>query len=357
MKIVLLTSAMGLGTYVPALHLYEYLKSRGHKVSMEVFERYFSDDTMGKYLKNKQEYHKSFKVAKLGHKLAEKRLGTVLDEETEKKILESWKQSGVERFILLSGNWVSTVKKYGSYYEEKIKAAVVHMDVAAPPSWKHFDNSDQFFQEILPFDAAGVHYLFETPFTQKTDEKTGSSACFFFHGGGWGMGNYHAKKMELEKDTDSTFIELVYNETEMEEDIRTNYYLMDQNWKPWLPQESGAFSFPVMLDGKSGVKLDNQNMRGLYEIYADCNAIISKPGGGTILDSMITGTPIVFLEPVASHEKKNQEAWEALGMGISFEKWKETGYSLNTLQKIRQNIQENCAGKKGLGAHLEEVLK
>lgn len=356
MRIVLLTSAMGLGTYVPALHLYEYLKNKGHAVSMDVFERYFKEETMQKYLKNKQEYHKNFKVAKLGHKLAERQLGSVLEDETEKKIMETWELSGVERFILLSGNWVSTVHKFKERHGSKVKAAVVHMDVDTPPSWKHFDNSDQFFLEILPFDKHGVNYLFETPY-QRKDIANEGMPCFFFHGGGWGMGDYASKKKELEADMDCAFIELVHNTEELEENQRTSYYLMDQGWKPWIPDNSGEYFFPVMLDENSGQKLDNQNMRGLYELYESCDAIISKPGGGTILDSLITKVPVVFLEPVALHERKNQEAWEALGMGISFKAWKETGYSMEVLQNIQENIQANCTGKQGLGAYLEEFIK
>lgn len=83
MNIKMLTSAMGLGTYVPAVQVLEYLRAQGNTVTLELFENFFNDEVLNKYLKNKKEYHRSFKVAKLGHKLAEKKLGNVLEEEDE----------------------------------------------------------------------------------------------------------------------------------------------------------------------------------------------------------------------------------------------------------------------------------
>lgn len=349
---------MGLGTYVPALHLLEYLRAKGHVVSMEVFESYFGEDVMKKYLKNKKEYHKSFKVAKLGHKLAEKKLSTVLDSDTEEKIMNRWKKEEAYRFVILSGNWASTVRKYRGFLnaQQELQAVIVHMDLGIAPSWKHVDNSDGFFTEIKQFDEEGICFFVETPYQRNVSLGELKRPAFFFHGGGWGMGDYREKKQELQQEKNCFVLELAHEREEMKPCEKTKYYLMDPQWKPWIPMENGEFSFPVMIAGDNGEILDNHNMKGLYQLYEECAAIITKPGGGSFADSIITGIPLVTLEPIAEHERKNQDALERLELSISFAQWRKSGFSMKVLQQIQKNIIKNRQGKIGLGAYMERIM-
>lgn len=69
--IKILTSSMGLGTYIPSLFLYDVLEKEKYDVEIEIFESYFSDSIMDKFLESKKAYHNSYRKAVLGHKLAE----------------------------------------------------------------------------------------------------------------------------------------------------------------------------------------------------------------------------------------------------------------------------------------------
>lgn len=349
---------MGLGTYVPAMHLLEYLRGQGHTVTLDVFENYFSEDVLNKYLKNKKEYHKSFKVAKLGHKLAEKKLGSVIEEETEEAILAEWEKEEIQNFVILSGNWIPTVENYRKRVKDdsKLRGIVVHIDVGTAPSWKHFQNEDGFYKVIVPVDENGIHYVFEIPYEKKEQEYPREEKVFCVHGGGWGMGDYRDRKKELQDALNCRIVELAHAPEEVQDGQKTTYTIMDTDWKPWIPDESGEYVFPVMRDGNTGEKLDNRNMKQVYKIYEDCTGIISKPGGGTMLDAIATEIPLVLLEPVGEHERTNQEAYEACGMAMTFSDWKESGYSIQALKDIREAIQKNKAGKPGLGAYIETIL-
>ena len=359
MNIKMLTSAMGLGTYVPAVQVLEYLRAQGNTVTLELFENYFNEEVLNKYLKNKKEYHRSFKVAKLGHKLAEKKLGNVLEEEDEHNTLKRWESEKIEKFIIFSGNWIPVIEDYRKRAkdESRLKAIVVHMDIGTAPSWKHFDNADHFYKEILPIDEMGVQFLFEVPRKGIKQDVSKGEKIFFIHGGGWGMGDYRERKSELQEAIDCKVIELAHAKEEVKEEKNTTYYLLDPEWKPWEPDEHGEYSFPSMRNGETNERLDNQNMKALLDIYQPCTAIISKPGGGTVNDAILTETPVVFIEPVAEHERKNEEVFEKLGLGISFTKWRETGFSVDVLADIQESIRRNKAGKPGLGAYIQSLLK
>lgn len=359
MNIKMLTSAMGLGTYVPAMHVLEYLRTQGHTVTLELFENYFSEEVLKKYLNNKKEYHRSFKVAKLGHKLAEKKLGNVLEEEVEENILKRWETEKTENFIILSGNWIPVVEDYRKRvgHDSSLKAVVVHMDIGTAPSWKHFDNADHFYKEVFPIDESGLHFVFEVPFKGMKQADTNDERTFMIHGGGWGMGDYRERKDELQEAINCKMIEFVHAPEEMKEEQNTTYYMLDPEWKPWMPDEHGEFSFPKMIKGETKERIDNHNMKAFYEVCQTCTAIISKPGGGTMNDGITTETPVIFIEPVAEHERKNGEVYESLGLGISFSRWKETGFSVDVLAEIKESIRRNKEGKPGIGAYIESLLK
>jgi UDP-N-acetylglucosamine:LPS N-acetylglucosamine transferase len=69
-------------------------------------------------------------------------------------------------------------------------------------------------------------------------------------------------------------------------------------------------------------------------------AVISKPGGGTLLDSLAAATPVVLLAPWGTPEASNGALWEALGFGIEFERWRETEFDDRVLEALHHNLLE-----------------
>jgi UDP-N-acetylglucosamine:LPS N-acetylglucosamine transferase len=90
-----------------------------------------------------------------------------------------------------------------------------------------------------------------------------------------------------------------------------------------------------------------------YSAYTDlmrnCAAIISKPGGATLNDSLSYGIPFVMLEPFGDHELQNSNYWEACGFGIQFAEWKAMDYSGQHLEEIYRRLLEQRSKINHLG--------
>ena len=69
-------------------------------------------------------------------------------------------------------------------------------------------------------------------------------------------------------------------------------------------------------------------------------AILSKPGGGTLSDSLVTGTPLLFAEALASYETDNQILWTELGLGMKFEDFVQSSKQDTALNEMRVRLEE-----------------
>jgi UDP-N-acetylglucosamine:LPS N-acetylglucosamine transferase len=67
-------------------------------------------------------------------------------------------------------------------------------------------------------------------------------------------------------------------------------------------------------------------------------AIVSKPGGGTLIDSLSSATPVILLEPYGNAEEKNGELWRHLGFGVPFATWQASGYDEATLARLHASL-------------------
>jgi UDP-N-acetylglucosamine:LPS N-acetylglucosamine transferase len=67
-------------------------------------------------------------------------------------------------------------------------------------------------------------------------------------------------------------------------------------------------------------------------------AVVSKPGGGTLLDSLAAATPVVLLAPWGGPEAKNGALWEELGFGIDFQRWRRTGFDQCVLEDLHHSL-------------------
>ncbi len=356
-KIKILTSAMGLGTYIPALHIADYLNRNNYFADVEVFEDFFDELSLDKYTKTKAMFQSSYKAAVLGHKLASKKLNFILNDTTMDHILQKWKEEVIDTFIVLSGNWTSIVGRYMDCFS-KVKAIIVHMDVGVAPSWKDFDNQNGRFLEIWPIDEKGVNYIIDNHFDEIPETSPGKEQDkFFLHGGGWGMGTYSEKLKELSAILPNPIITTINDRKEYQSHNNTTYYMIDPDWKPWQKNKNAAYDYPPMYKVDHDIEsIENDHSNGLYHLYHSCCGIISKPGGGTLMDSLITATPIVFLEPIAEHEKVNEKLWTELGFGLPYEAWIQSEDPIKALHVMKENIQICQSGTPYLGSRLIKEL-
>lgn len=355
-----LTSAMGLGTYVPALFLKDFFLNKGIQCELQLIETYLCPEKIEKFLQNKEHYHKSFKVAKLGHKLAEKQLSELLDENEKKQIFEEWDSCACDLFIVMSGNWMDTLLEYVNMGKTNSNSiCTIHMDVGSTPSWCRFMDKNIGWN-ISIYDEDKVGYMFEYP--KKYLKKVSvfenlANSCVYIHGGGWGMGTYQERYKGFGDSLPSRIKTTIHSADEANLTNGWEYYLLDKKWMPWELHTEDLYP-PIGRVTSGGVcSIPNSLHGGMYSLYEDCCAIISKAGGGTLMDSLITATPLVFIEPIATHEKKNQELWIKLHLGITYEDWEKQSFSISVLDKIYQNLIEYREKLPGLGEYLLSGIK
>lgn len=336
--IALLTSGMGLGVYVPALFLRNQCEARGIQAQIYVYEEQLEQEKKKNVKKYQECFHHSYRAAVAGHKMPV-RFAEHLDQGALSSLFQTWKESGQKRFVMLSGHWKSVMDSY--LLESGLTCSVecLRMDYGVTPSWRGFHDAGPAYHTTWLFgnpEQAMVYMILADsrpalPFDEREPR-------YVVHGGGWGMGTYLDRMEELEflGQLDIT----LHTEKEMEHaKAKNNYYLIDPDWSPWMRNDKGRHVFPPtrwMLHEPDYIASEKRPY--LYEVCRKALAIISKPGGGTLLDAICTATPVVFLEPIAEHERCNAQFFERIGCGISLEDWKAEGYSREVLHRMQENL-------------------
>ena len=340
--IKILASGVALGVYIPGLTLHKQLKNKGTNVEFCVLESLFIKEKRDKLLENKMAFHRNFRVALVGQKLAGD-MSKLIDNILLEELLKKWDNENIRRFIIFSGYWLPVIESYIKKYNiRNIRCDLIHMDSVESSSWRNYDCFKEGFNNIWFFNYSHnkVNYfldignLLPKPFSDREMK-------FVIHGGGWGMGTYASyipQLIESRKRLD--IIAYEYKDIEEHNDSK-NYYMIDPQWKSWEKAEDDEHIFPpfgFVSKNMNPIFSHNKNFADVYNLERESLGIISKPGGGTLLDSICSATPVIFLEPFGEYEEKNSLLWQSLGYGISYEKWKDYNYSIDILKDLHQNL-------------------
>jgi hypothetical protein len=341
--LTVLTSAVGLGAYVAALLHHELLRDAGHRVDLEVVEGWFTDHHLERHLIHERAFRRDFRLALAGRRM----VGSVaerLDDERIDRLLTGWRADGRSRFFVWSGYWLPVLERYA--------ASVPEMRVELDLCFSDSIESDSFRVHDQP---AGVvrreHWLWNwrrralgrrlpvpagapIPFAQRERRLVA-------HGGGWGLGTYTDVLPELSGAGYALDVLGPGSPGWEGQGPLDRRYLSDPDWHPWVRDAAGEFSFPPL-----GEVLAHGEVRYRPQISfpaAHLNvregmAVVSKPGGGTLLDSLAAATPIVLLAPWGQPESKNGALWEELGFGIDYQRWRETGFDPDVLEDLHHRL-------------------
>lgn len=340
--ITILCSGVALGVYIPAILTDYQLKKKGFRTEVVVLENLLLDEKKTKIKDNKKAFHQSFRVALAGQKLA-RDLMPLMDMDYVNEMLNRWALENRRNFIVFSGFWMSVIQEYLKRIEpENANVDIVHMDADISASWKQFKEAGKAFNNIWLFSCEERRLIYEIPVSEeKPLNFKERDDRFVVHGGGWGMGTYQSKIPEL--DAMGMNLDIVaydYSETiGIKKGNRT--FMIDPQWAPWLKNKDGLHEFPLfgeVVEGKKPTFKNKPEHHEFYDVISLSKGIVSKPGGATMLDSLSSATPMIMLEPFGDYEQKNSELWSYLGFGISYDKWKETGFSIEILEKLHNNL-------------------
>lgn len=354
-RVTILCSGVALGVYIPGLLLRNRLEDRQVPVEVVVVENLYKEGKKETIVKNKKAFHNNFSVAKLGHKLA-RGIDANIDETLLNELFSKWKKEKRNRFIIFSGFWMSLIERYKEVMNPTpIQVDIVHMDADISASWRSYKKDLDGYRHIWLYNWADKKLLYSIPVTNKPSIPYSSRENrFVIHGGGWGMGTYKEVASILEEKDINLDVVTYYWDDMKDGNKKNKYYMMNPQWKAWEKNEKGHHEFPLfgqlMDNGEVGFK-NKKEYHELFDVIRRNKAIISKPGGATLLDSIEAETPLVMLEPLGDYEQTNADLWEYLGFGISYDKWKDLNYDTNIFEEFNKNI---MAYKKKLIDYGEE---
>lgn len=342
--ITILCSGASLGVYVPGLVTNKQLRNKGLNTEIVVLENLLFEEKKNNVHKSKLMFHQNFSFALMAQKLA-KDITPSLDPILVKNLLEKWQKEERKDFIVFSGFWLPIIDKYLSQIEFKdIRIDLCHMDAAISTSWKLYDTSNPRFRNIWFFrrEEKKIFYNFPISHAEIIPDNQRNHR-FLIHGGGCGVGTYKSKILDLEQQEIELDV-IVYENKDLEHKTTKNrYFMIDPQWKAWDKDEMGNYQFPPLGWIKENAKIvfrNNESHPEVYNLIQHNKAIISKPGGATLIDSLSAATPLIWLDPYGEYEESNGLLWEELGFGISYQKWVDSGYSLDLLENLHNNIQK-----------------
>jgi hypothetical protein len=228
------------------------------------------------------------------------------------------------------------------YPADNYRIDIYHMDAVNSESWKTADNKSEYIRHtwFFSWDDNQIRMYIDIS-NQPVIPYGERKKRFIIHGGGWGIGTYKQKIDELGK-TGVPLDIINYEQNDFTSRSTENaYYLIDPLWNAWEADSTGEFRFPPfgqLVNGSEISYIENKEYQEVYNLIRRNLAIISKPGGATILDSLSSATPILFLEPFGDYERRNAELMIDMGLGLWYDDWKKNSCNMETLENCHNNL-------------------
>ncbi len=331
-----LTSGVALGVHVPGLLLAQRMRELGTDVNVIVLERLLPDSKRATTAKMKFAFHRDFRVARAGQRLAVDP-STAVAEPTLAELAERWRKRGVRRLVVVSGFWLPIVEQCAALSGHRPDVDVCHIDSVLSPSFRALGPLPPQVRQVWLADWAQSRVPNTIPVTARPPLRWAErDRRLLVHGGGWGMGTYRQRAHELREHGFELDIVAYEAGDAATQDKGVRYFMIDPNWHPWVDDGYPPFA---RVDGlREPDYVQGTECHGSFELARRALAMVSKPGGGTLLDSLWSATPLVLLEPFGEHEARNAELWERLGFGISLDRWRDTDFALDVLEQLHDAL-------------------
>jgi hypothetical protein len=349
MSIALLTSGATLGTHVPALILANRLRGRGAPVHVEVFERLLPPAELDKLRAAKAAFRADFRMAVAASRLIRDQT-PALDPAAIDALLRRWHEQGVDRLVAFSGFWVPIIERYLAGHPSQVD--ICHLDAAPTSSFRLFEQRTTGFRHVWMFDAAHDTTPVSIPVTDEPPVPWAARAPrVLAHGGGWGLGTYRDRAVELAGHGIAVDVVGHAHDDLAGLPAGCRMFLVDPAWEAW--QDGGFAPFGQRRpDGSVGYRRGTEH-HDSFDLARQSVAMVCKTGGGTLLDSLWSATPVVLLEPFGAHERVNADMWHRRGFGLTVEQWRATGFSLTALERLHDNL---VRARKGVADYPADLL-
>jgi hypothetical protein len=307
------------------------LNERGYPSEINVFEDLLHPDKYTNIEKTKEKFRNNFAFALMAQRLAKDPTPYLQSEYLVKRFSE-WDRVKVKAFIVLSGFWIPVIDLYlATRVHSNTRTLLCHLDSAESTSWSLYSHKSTNYEHIWFCNWGRNEINFQLPADRKLIRPFNKREnSLIVHGGGWGIGTYRESIERLENAAYALDI-IVYQVSDIKEWGELNrYYLLDIKHLPSLSRL-----------GKENEQVCKQESVAYVQVLIEnCKGIVSKPGAGTLIDSLAYATPLIYLAPFGRYEEKNALLWKNYGLGISFEEWGQMNFSEEYLEKVHQNLVE-----------------
>jgi hypothetical protein len=303
-------------------------------------------------MRSRRKFHADFRMALMAQRLATD-ITNQLDTAEAERTLQRWRASERRRFVVFSGFWATLLHRYiRDYAPGPVAVDFCHVDSAPSSSWGLVEKRLPGIRDVwfLHFETRAVHYRLDVnsappvPFAERAPR-------LLCHGGGWGMGTYRERTRTL-AEHELLLDLLCYEHDELDALPGARHFILDPDWFPFRLRR-GESLFPPLGSLQPGGAVHytvNPEFPELYNLTRCASAIVSKPGGGTLIDCLSAATPLIILEPFGEYERNNGLLWRELGLGIDFDEWVRAGCSLKALEPLHHNL---LAARKRLPSYAE----
>jgi hypothetical protein len=339
--VTVLTSAVGLGIYIPALLVQHALRACGRVAQVEVLESYYSPASLRSHIAHREAHHRDFGLARIAHRMA-RDVQHCIDPAPMEALLGRWAREGRRHFIAWSGFWLPILERYRALCGLALEIDHCRIDAEISASFRIHAGLRARGREIWLWHGEGRRLVHEIPVGGEAPVPFARRGRrLLVHGGGWGIGTYLERAETLAQAPFS--LDLVVHGPEEAKPARPGdrCFRLDPSWEPWKRNRHGEHDFPPMqrVDaGHAQPLAAPPGYHAMHDVVRHAQAVISKPGGCTLIDSLAAATPVVLLEPYGEPERRNGEIWRHLGFGIGHDEWRATGYDPAVLEGLHRNI-------------------
>jgi len=340
-RVTVLGSGVALGVYIPALLVERQLARRGVAAETLIIESLYTPRGLEALERCRVAYQREFALALLAHRMTAN-ITPNLDEQVVDALLERWRAEDRRRFVVWSGYWMPVLAQYRSRARGPLSIDLCRIDARISVTFRAYqDLCDAMAGEardvwLWNLDRTALDA--ELPVCERPpvpwEERDDRLVA---HGGGWALGTYLERVPELRAHGFALDV-VLRDRSEAGENGSTRYFMVDPEWRAWRDPQLGFPPFgPV---GDTAAFTRRHEYHEIYDLVRDSRAIISKPGGGTLIDSLASATPVVLLDPYGYAEEANAAMWERLGFGIRWEQWRESGFSMEPIAALHRNLIE-----------------
>jgi hypothetical protein len=334
----ILTGGIGLGIYIPALLIRDQLLAQGVAAEIVVLEELYTPEARLQQHALERACRADFALAQMSHRMT-RGVESSLDPQLVDTLVETWMREERRHFMVWSGFWLPIVDRYKRRACAPLRVDHCRIDAEISGSFRAHEPLDRDANDVWLWSWSEKRTVFEIPVDDRQamrwDERDDRLVV---HGGGWGLGT-HRRALDTLQTTRWACDAIVH-------DIAATSRSGDRNFavdSAWRPEQrcDGNHMFPPFGEVGHARTVEKHAM---YDLVRGAKAIVSKPGGGTLIDSLSSATPLVILEPYGEAEAKNGALWQYLGYGISFEEWRDHGYDDGVLRTLHDNLRGRRRG-------------